>query len=151
MSNTAAVARCACGRMFAPKRTTAKLCDDCKGSHGSRTYEAEQQKAFIAHARKRGDLPVSPLNGAHLAGGYKDWSRLKAMGAAKGYPDVHLEAPVGKPGLYVEMKAPGNSLTPEQVEWRDHVTELGHTHVVAYSAVEAIEAYEAWRASLRGA
>jgi hypothetical protein len=51
----------------------------------------------------------------------------------------------------VEMKSPGGKMSAEQEDWRDHLLELGHAHFVAYSALEAIEAYEAWRESLRGA
>jgi hypothetical protein len=151
-ASVANVIRCAsCERMFAPRRASAKLCGDCVGQRGRKTYEAAQQKAFVAHVRSRGDMPVAASNGAHLANGPAAWNGLRAMGAAKGFPDVAVHGPVGKPSLFVEMKSPGGKMSAEQEDWRDHLLELGHVHVAAYSAMEAIEAYEAWRASLRGA
>lgn len=140
-----------CEQPFVPNRGDSKRCQECRSGRGRKTYEAAQQKAFVAHVRRRGDMPVAAGNGAHLANGPAAWNGLRAMGAAKGFPDVAIHGPVGKPSLFVEMKSPGGKMSAEQEDWRDHLLELGHVHVVAYSAMEAIEAYEAWRASLRGA
>lgn len=67
---------------------------------------------------------------------------LKAMGVRKGVWDYYFRNLVGGPerghAHWIEMKHGRNDLTPEQEEWRDHLTRLGDTFHVCYSAKEAL-------------
>lgn len=65
-------------------------------------------------------------------------SRLKAEGVRRGTPDIFICLPSGKIA-WLEMKAKGGSLSPEQKEFRDKVTALGHPYAVARTVEEAIE------------
>lgn len=84
--------------------------------------------------------------------------KLKAEGVKAGVWDLQLALPVGRvPGLWVEMKAGKNTLSPEQREWRDRMQRVGFKCVVCWSwgaAKDAITEYlgaQAPRASLLSA
>ena len=62
------------------------------------------------------------------------------MGVRKGVCDLFLPcAKRGYHGLYIEMKAPGGSLSPEQREFIKGVENEGYMAVVCYSARQAIQ------------
>lgn len=71
--------------------------------------------------------------------------KLKAEGVKAGVWDLQLALPVGRvPGLWVEMKAGKNTLSPEQREWRDRMQRVGFKCVVCWSwgaAKDAITEY----------
>lgn len=53
--------------------------------------------------------------------------KMKAEGQKKGVPDIHL--PVARGGhhsLYIEMKAPGGRVKPEQREWHTKLQAQGN-------------------------
>lgn len=59
--------------------------------------------------------------------------RMKAEGLKAGVWDLKLEIPVGRcPGLWIEMKAGKNTLTPEQSAWRERMKRLGFQCVVCW-------------------
>lgn len=70
---------------------------------------------------------------------------LKAEGVKAGVWDLMMPLPVGgKHGLWIEMKAGKNTLTPEQKAWREKMTALGYECAVCWNweaAREAILAY----------
>lgn len=60
--------------------------------------------------------------------------KLRAEGVKAGVPDIHLPVPVGRNcGLWIEMKAGRNGVTPEQSDWIDALSAVGHACYVAYS------------------
>lgn len=72
---------------------------------------------------------------------------FKAMGVKAGVPDLFL--PVGKTGpdglrygLYIELKAPGGRLRPNQREWLEALRLQGYACAVCYGAEEAEQALE---------
>lgn len=69
--------------------------------------------------------------------------KLVAEGQKKGYPDLSIDLAMGGyHGMRIEMKHEGNSLTTEQVEWMERLTEAGYFCYQAKSAEEAIRAIE---------
>lgn len=82
-------------------------------------------------------------------GGFRDkitGARLKAMGAKRGIPDLHLVWAVGiYKGLIIELKKPdeirlGNpdaGTTPEQREWLSHYASQNHAVKVCYGWEDA--------------
>lgn len=63
--------------------------------------------------------------------------KLKRMGARKGVLDYNLPVPraimgVIRPGLWIEFKAKGRKLTPEQREFAGALEQQGHMVVVVF-------------------
>lgn len=64
--------------------------------------------------------------------------KLKAEGVKAGVWDLKLEVPIGKfPGLWIEMKAGKNTLSKEQVQWRDRMQRMGFKCVVCWDWLAA--------------
>lgn len=75
-------------------------------------------------------------------GGYrtkKTGAAMRAEGQKKGYPDLSLDiAMQGYHGLRIEMKSGRNSLTEDQIIWRDRLIAQGFMWVECRSTEEAI-------------
>lgn len=71
--------------------------------------------------------------------------KMKAEGQKAGVPDLCLPIPRGRfHGLFVEMKTPKGTLTPEQREWLKSLTAHGYRAEVARgfeAAINIIEDY----------
>ncbi len=53
--------------------------------------------------------------------------KMKAEGQRKGVPDIHLPVARGRyHSLYIEMKAPGGRVKPEQLEWHTKLQAQGN-------------------------
>lgn len=64
--------------------------------------------------------------------------RNRQMGVKAGVPDLFYPVPAhGYHGLFVEMKAKGGRLRPEQKRWIQTLRQLGYKCVVAYGWEEA--------------
>ncbi len=80
--------------------------------------------------------------------------KAKGLGTVAGWPDLFLPyanawpPPDERPGLFIEMKAPGrkpkrestdplNTLTPEQRDVRDGLLNLGYAYELCFSDLEA--------------
>jgi hypothetical protein len=64
--------------------------------------------------------------------------QLYLEGVRAGVLDTHLPMPrQGKTGLWIEFKAGRNTLTPDQVAWREELQREGHAVFVVYSWIEA--------------
>ena len=76
-------------------------------------------------------------------GGYRSKAtggRMKAEGLKAGVWDIFIPVQMGQHcGMWIEMKAGKNKLTPEQIDFRERVGTIYHW-VVAYSWEEAVEA-----------
>lgn len=70
-------------------------------------------------------------------------TRLKAEGVRRGTPDIFVCLPEGKVA-WLEMKTKSGSLSPEQKQFRDAVTALGHRWAMARTLDEAIEHLGKW-------
>ena len=67
-------------------------------------------------------------------------ARLKAAGVRRGVPDLLLPVPMdGYHGLWIELKAHGGRVRPEQREWIEALSQHGYRAVVCTGASEAIE------------
>jgi len=78
----------------------------------------------------------------HIAnGGHRDAieaAHLKAQGVKAGVPDLFLPtAKGGYNGLFLEMKAPGGRLQPNQREWLDTLNEQGYRAVTCFGFEQA--------------
>ena len=118
--------------------------------------EVDEQKAVVEYLRERGELVISPLNGAHLAGRESErvrkWSRLVATGGKKGAPDLTWYRAGGMPVLiemkrqraaYGSEKAADKAVNDGQRRCHDQLRSLGYTVLVAYGAADAIGQIEA--------
>lgn len=66
--------------------------------------------------------------------------RLKAEGTQRGVPDLMLPIPRhGFAGLFLELKAPRGTTSPEQRDWLAFLAAVGYAVAVAWSADEAFE------------
>ena len=72
-------------------------------------------------------------------------NRLKSEGVRRGTPDIFICLPHGRIA-WLEMKAAGGSLSPEQKAFRDKVQALGHFWGMARSIDEAIVHLRLWGA-----
>lgn len=112
--------------------------------------ESDHQKALITWVRlSSGKFPelkwlYAIPNGART-NSYQQAAKLKAEGMRAGVSDLHLPVPRGNyHGLWIEMKRESGRVSPEQQEWIDGMTALGHLAVIARSwdsARSVIETY----------
>lgn len=96
--------------------------------------EHQEQKALIRwfdlqYPAYRGRLFAIPNGGQrHVVVAKK----LKAEGVRKGVPDLMLPVPMnGFHGLFIEIKAIGGRMTPEQREWSQWLADQGYMTVLA--------------------
>ena len=68
-------------------------------------------------------------------------ARLKAEGVRRGVPDLFLPLPIPgrSAGLWIEMKAPGGTVTQNQDDYLRFLAEVGFTTEVCYSAQDAVD------------
>lgn len=64
--------------------------------------------------------------------------QAKREGMSSGFPDLICLWP-GAGVAFVEFKRPGGSVSENQREWHERLTEMGHRCCVAYSADAAID------------
>jgi len=122
--------------------------------------EAEHQKVVIEWVRLHEKkwpclkyLYACPNEGKHKVQ-YR--VHQKAMGVKKGVLDLFLPFPTfdhsgNSPrwtycGLYIEMKAGKNKLTPEQEDWVAYLRTVGYKVVVCWTSREAMIAIETYLA-----
>lgn len=98
--------------------------------------EHEEQRIFVQWFRRR-YAPVRIF--AIPNGGFRSRAtagRLKAEGVMRGIPDLF----VPEWNLWIEMKRiKGGRLSPDQVNWKQYLEEIGNTVFVAYGAENAME------------
>lgn len=65
----------------------------------------------------------------------KEGNKAKAMGVKAGVSDLEL---IGNSGHvhFIELKLPGKDLDPEQIKFRDRVTQRGHFYWVVFTLLE---------------
>lgn len=87
------------------------------------------------------DLMYAVPNAARRSPRQGAW--MKAEGMKAGVPDIHLPVANGRfIGLWIEMKAGKNKLTPEQRRRMDELTHVGHLCVVCYCWLDAAAVIE---------
>lgn len=66
-----------------------------------------------------------------------------ALGYLKGTPDVMIFEPRGQyHGLFIELKAPGGRISPEQIKVLGKLSSAGYATAVCWSTLAAIEELE---------
>ena len=98
--------------------------------------EHEEQRIFVQWFRRK----YSPVRIFAIPnGGFRSRAtagRLKAEGVMRGIPDLF----VPEWNLWIEMKrVKGGRLSPDQVNWKQYLEEIGNTVFVAYGAQNAME------------
>lgn len=98
--------------------------------------EHEEQRIFVQWFRRK----YSPVRIFAIPnGGFRSRAtagRLKAEGVMRGIPDLF----VPEWNLWIEMKrVKGGRLSPDQVNWKQYLEEIGNTVFVAYGAENAME------------
>ena len=69
----------------------------------------------------------------------------KAKGVVAGVSDYICLIPIGGyHGLCIEFKLPGETQSPEQVDFERKVTKVGFMYRIAYSTEQAIEIFKAY-------
>lgn len=101
--------------------------------------EHEEQRIFVQWFRRK----YSPVRIFAIPnGGFRSRAtagRLKAEGVMRGIPDLF----VPEWNLWIEMKRiKGGRLSPDQVNWKQYLEEIGNTVFVAYGAENAMELVE---------
>lgn len=70
--------------------------------------------------------------------GKAEAARFKAMGVKSGVPDLFLPvARSGAHGLFIEMKASGGRVSPNQKEWISELEKQGYSAAVCFGWDEA--------------
>lgn len=101
-----------------------------------KTSEHVEQRNFVMWMRQTHPerwimaIPNGGLRGRAQAG------RLKAEGVSPGVPDLYVPSL----RLWIEMKAEGGRVSPDQRRWHDHLRGIGDTVEVCWSCDEAIAA-----------
>lgn len=111
--------------------------------------ESGQQEALFSWAAyQQGRMPELEFMHHIPNGGKRDKATaiaLKRQGVRAGVPDIHLPAPRGEyHGLYIELKAGGNSATANQKRWLKFLGQQGFYTAICYgwqAAAELIEKY----------
>ena len=118
-----------------------------KGSGPRKDLEHQEQAAFFQMLEL--EIPHRPaLKWIHAIpnGGHRSKAtagKLKAEGVTPGVSDIFVPIPAnGYHGLYIEMKAGKNTLTPAQKEFGEFVVDRGYSFYAAWSAVEALTALQ---------
>lgn len=70
----------------------------------------------------------------------KERVALAAMGVQPGVTDLVFETRVGKPSLFIELKAKGGRFSPEQKEFRFRIERLGHNWLEVRTIQELFDA-----------
>lgn len=102
--------------------------------------EDQIQAALITWARSHDDERIRLL--FHIPnGGARDGAvggRMVALGAKAGVSDLFLPVPTGgMPGLWIEMKKPGGTVSLQQRRWLTAMQAQGYATAVCYSVEEA--------------
>jgi hypothetical protein len=119
-----------------------------KRAHGDRNREARIQAAIIEWIR----LVAPQVLAFHVPNGglrtKSEAARLRWVGVLAGVPDLIVLAPVGK-AFCLEVKPPGEHLSPEQREIFDTLTATGISCAVVHSIDDARRAFKAWGVETR--
>lgn len=105
--------------------------------------EIQEQCAVVEYCDLRG-IPVVhiPNEGKRSA---RYGAQLKRMGLRRGFPDLFIPvARKGYHGLFIEMKAKGGRVSPEQKEWARVLAEQRYLCAVCYSFEEAVKTIEGY-------
>lgn len=110
------------------------------------TPEADVQRSIVTLLRAVIPAPgMIHASGHEQPGRSREWARrqaiLKGMGALAGFPDLIVLA--DGVTLFLEVKAPGGSLSPAQREFRDHAQAQGFPWALVRSADDALAAVHA--------
>lgn len=116
-----------------------------------RRSEDDEQSAVIQWAKLHetrwpvlGDLFHAP-NGGSRPG--REGAKFRRLGVRRGVPDLQMPAPnykTGAHGLFIEMKAEGGRLSPEQKAMLERLKRRGYCAEVCYGADEAISVLKAY-------
>ena len=78
-------------------------------------------------------------------------AKLKASGVKSGVPDLFLPLPISgrSAGLWIEMKAPGGTVTQNQDDYLRFLSEVGFLTKVCYSSQAAVDEIRGYLAKRR--
>lgn len=100
----------------------------------------ETLKILQAQGNNEAFLPFAVPNAALRTGYQGLW--MKAEGLQAGVPDIIIPAARrGYTGLAIELKIKPNKMTDEQAKWMNRLIAERWIHHLAYSAVEAWQAF----------
>lgn len=113
--------------------------------------ESQHQRALVEWAgMARFPVPVAGVLPDEVIGDYlfavpnggarskATAGKLKAEGVKAGVWDLQLAIPMGRvPGLWIEMKAGKNELSPAQVAWGERMQRMGYKRAVCWDWEEA--------------
>ena len=108
-----------------------------------RRVEQAEQATLIRWTELAGQKDPRIMLIFHIPnGGYRtprEGAIFKRMGVKAGVPDLFLPArgEDGQPGLWIEMKAPGEKPRENQVKWAAALMEQGYVVEVAHAWEEA--------------
>lgn len=97
--------------------------------------ESNITKLFMLECSRLGGIPERCNAGMARAFNSENIIKLHS----KGFPDYIAILPKGIT-VYVELKATGKKLRPDQVKWRDLLLSLGH-HYLKYDKAKDLENY----------
>lgn len=109
-----------------------------------RHEEDDLQAAIVAHLRLLAPKNViwfHPANGGSRS--KRTAGRMKALGVVPGIPDLAFTLADGR-SAYMELKAMGGRLSPEQRLFQSKCEAMGVEHAVVYSIDAALNVLRAW-------
>ena len=105
--------------------------------------ENHEQRQLIQWTRTRPELQFLFHIPNESVGGQGWVIRNRQLGVKKGVPDLFYPVPsCGYHGLFIEMKAKGGRVSPEQERWIQALNNFGYLAVVCYGWKEAVDCIE---------
>lgn len=96
-------------------------------------FQAACVKWFNDEYPKHRKMLYSVPNGANLS--YREAGKLIGTGLTSGVADLHLILSCGRI-VFIELKLPEGTQSPEQIKWQDKVEARGHVYVVIKTLTE---------------
>lgn len=105
--------------------------------------ENHEQRQLIQWTRTRPELQFIFHIPNESVGGQGWVIRNRQLGVKKGVPDLFYPVPAGGyHGLFIEMKAKGGRVSPDQERWIQTLNSFGYLAVVCYGWKEAADCIE---------
>lgn len=100
--------------------------------------ENDEQRQLIQWARNKPEFQFLFHIPNESVGGQGWIIRNRQLGVKKGVPDLFYPVPSGGyHGLFIEMKATGGRVSPDQERWIQCLNQFGYRAVVCYGWKEA--------------
>jgi hypothetical protein len=101
------------------------------------------QREFVKYMKLQHPKVLFCASAGGLQTSLNQGQKMKAAGYRKGFPDMAVLEPVGAyKGLFIEIKAAGGRISPEQLAWVQKLNERGYYATVCKGLGECLTVFE---------